>query len=175
MNKAAAFPQFRQQKFNNAVRYYTKSYEPDGVRLLVIRASGHLLYGVGDRAAALEAARVTLGRCEQVLAQDRNNGAAMGHGSIALAVLGQAERAKEWMNRALLVDPDNVDMRYNFACAFAIHLKDNDGAIEMLRPILAKVARAFVNYAKIDPDLEPIRGDPRFKAMIAQAEARLAG
>jgi len=26
----------------------------------------------------------------------------------------------------------------------------------------------------IDPDLDPIRDDPRFKAMIAKAEARLA-
>jgi adenylate cyclase len=175
VNKAAAFLSFGQQKFNDAVRYYTKAMS---LMEFDFSSSGLLVTcytALGDRPAALEAARVTLGRCEQVLAQDRNNGAAMGHGSIALAVLGQAERAKEWMNRALLVDPDNVDMRYNFACAFAIHLKDNDGAIEMLRPILAKVARAFVNYAKIDPDLEPVRGDPRFKAMIADAEARLAG
>ncbi len=35
--------------------------------------------------------------------------AVMGWGVIALACLGEAERAKEWMNRALLIDPDNMD------------------------------------------------------------------
>ena len=32
----------------------------------------------------------------------------------------------------------------------------------------------LLNHAKADPDLDPLRDDPRFKAMIAAAEARLA-
>jgi hypothetical protein len=31
-----------------------------------------------------------------------------------------------------------------------------------------------VNWMKIDPDLDRVRDHPRFKAMIAAAEARLA-
>ena len=34
-------------------------------------------------------------------------------------LLGQAESAKGWMSRALLIDPDNMNMRYNFACALS--------------------------------------------------------
>lgn len=78
------------------------------------------------------------------------------------------------MDRALLIDPENMDMRYNFACALAIHLNDADGALKILGPVLDSVAIGFVNYAKIDPDLDPVRGDPRFQSMIARAEARLA-
>jgi hypothetical protein len=33
---------------------------------------------------------------------------------------------------------------------------------------------AFLHHAKLDPDLDPIRNDPRVVAMIAAAEARLA-
>ena len=52
-----------------------------------------------------------------MLAQDPNNATAMGFGALALATLGEGERAKEWINRALLIDPDNMNARYNFACA----------------------------------------------------------
>jgi adenylate cyclase len=174
VNKSAALLSFRQRRFEDAIRYWENAIalmETD------FAAAGLLVTchtAIGNSQAALQAARVTLARAEKVLAQDRNNGAAMGHGSIALSVLGQIERAKEWMNRALLIDPDNMDMRYNFACALAVHLRETDGALEMLAPIFESVAADFVNYAKVDPDLDPIRDDPRFKAMIADAEARLA-
>src|SRR5207248_4703246 len=111
---------------------------------------------LGNHQAAVRAAEITLTRAEKVLAQDRNNGAAMGHGSDALAVLGQGERAKEWMNRALLIDPDNVNMRYNFVCALGMHLQDKDAALEMLGPALEKMGAGMIKHAKIDPDLAPI-------------------
>ena len=62
------------------------------------------------------AAKIAFERCAKILARDSNR-AASGHSSIALSVLGQKERAKEWMERALLVDPDNLTMRYNFVCS----------------------------------------------------------
>ncbi|HJW42781.1 MAG TPA: adenylate/guanylate cyclase domain-containing protein, partial [Rhizomicrobium sp.] len=174
VNKAAAFLSFQERHHHDAIRYWTKA---TSLMELDFHSANMLVTcytALGDRPAALEVARITLDRCEKVLAQDRNNGAAMGHISVVLAVLGQSERTKEMMNRAMLVDPDNMDMRYNFACTLATHLKDNDGAIELLRPILSKVPAAFVNYAKIDPDLDAVRGDPQFIQMIADAEARLA-
>ena len=36
------------------------------------------------------------------------------------------------------------------------------------------VAGGFLHHAKVDPDLDPLREDPRFKAMMAAAEERLA-
>jgi adenylate cyclase len=92
----------------------------------------------------------------------------------ALAVLGQAEQAKEWIVRALMIDADNLLMRYNFACALAVHLKDAEAALEQLTPVLEGGPARLIHAARTDPDLDPVRGDPRFAVMLAKAEARLA-
>ena len=78
------------------------------------------------------------------------------------------------MERALLVDPDNLTMRYNFVCTLANYLNDKDAALEMLGPAFEQTGRGLVNHAKIDPDLDGIRDDPRFKEMLAAAERRLS-
>jgi len=129
---------------------------------------------VGDSQAARRTAHIALSRAAKALTQDPNNGTVTAYSAYALATLGEAERAKERMNRALLIDPDNWNMRYNFACALLIHLKETDAALDLLGPVLEKVAIGFLNHAKADPDFIPLRDNPRFKAMISAAEARLA-
>jgi adenylate cyclase len=174
VNKCAAVLRFRQKRLEEAIRYFEKAVALEEMDF----ASAGLLItcytALGDSDAVKRAAEMALARAEKVLARDPNNGSAMGHGSDALAVLGQAERAKDWMSRALLIDPENLSMRYNFGCALAIHLKDNDAALEMLGPAFEKMGTGLVNHLKIDPDFDTIRDDPRFKEMLAAAERRLA-
>ena len=129
---------------------------------------------IGDAASARRAAQLGVARAEAAVAQDRSNGKALGMGATALAALGDIERAKEWTERALLLDPHNMVMRYNFACGFARDSADVGAALAMLDPVVEKATRAFLEHVKIDPDLDPIRTDPRFLAMIAAAETRLA-
>jgi adenylate cyclase len=78
------------------------------------------------------------------------------------------------MERALLIDPDNLLMRYNFACVLSQSLHDADGAIGMLESVLDRCPDAMVGYAKIDTSLDPLREDPRFVTMLSAAEARVA-
>ncbi len=129
---------------------------------------------LGDEANARRAAALTLARAETSAWQDANNGHAMACAVNALAVLGEAVRAKAWMQRALLVDPDNNLIRYNFACALAAHLGDPDAGLAMLAPILERDPAFCLEDAKIDPDLDALRGDPRFQALLAAAQAKVA-
>ncbi|HYX47197.1 MAG TPA: TIR domain-containing protein [Sphingomicrobium sp.] len=129
-------------------------------------------FGLGDRQSAKESAKMTLRQVEQVLAQDPSNGAAISFGVSALAALGEQDRAREWMERALLIDPDNLNMRYNFACAYARDLGDRDAAIRMLDSSLSRL-KGTIGNAEFDPDFDSIRDDPRFKKIIADAKERL--
>ncbi len=130
---------------------------------------------LGDEENTRRAATIALERAEKAVAQDRSNGFAMGVAVLALAGLGERERAKDWMNRALLIDPDNWVMRYNFACTLAASLNDPDAALDMLGQALERdVGSSLLHDFAVDPDLAGLRDDPRFQAMVAKAEERLA-
>ena len=128
---------------------------------------------VGDNERALDAARRTLALAEKLVLSEPSNGDIMAGAVGALAKLGAAERAKEWAERAMLLDPDNMNMCYNIACTLITDLQDFDAALEMLRPYLARVGNEALDWAKHDPDLDPIRSDDRFQEMLRQADARL--
>ena len=119
------------------------------------------------------AARIALARAESASRRDPSNGAALATGCVALAALGEAEQARDRSRRALLIDPNNMVMRYNLACALSSHLKDADGAVELLEDVLPKADAFWVSQTRLDPDFDPIRSDPRFAAMVSAAESRL--
>jgi adenylate cyclase len=129
---------------------------------------------LGDGESARRVARIVLERAERAVAQDRSNGSAMDAGVAALAALGETERARDWMDRALLIDPDNLQMRYNFACALATLLNEPEAALDMLGPALERDNGLLLHGLSSDPDLDGLRDDPRFQAMVSATKARLA-
>jgi adenylate cyclase len=165
---------YNQGRLAEAVPYFEKATAlattDTGTPMMLISCYTAL----GDGENARRVAKVALQRAEKVVAQDRSNGNALGAGVAALAALDEPDRARDWMRRALLVDPDNLLMRYNFACTLARSLGDPEMALGMLRPVLERDTGRLITAAPTDPNLAGLRGDPRFQAMLAAAEARLA-
>jgi adenylate cyclase len=174
VNLAAGQLNYVLRRFDKAIFHYEKAatiVETD------FRSAGMLVSSYsasGDKEGSRRAARRALERCEKIVAVEPDNGSAMGFAVGALAALGEAERAKEWAERALLLDPDNANLRYNFACSLITDLHDFDAALDMLAPRFETMGIEVLNWVKTDPDLDPIRDHSRFKTMLAAAEARLA-
>ena len=173
VNTAAARLYFTQRRLTDAIKYYEKAaalMESDFSSVSMLSTS---YKAIGDLDKMRQAARRMLARAERITTQEPDNGMALGYVVVSLCVLGEIERAKDVAKRAMLLDPDNLTMRYNIACGFAA-LHEFDVALNLLEPVLERDAAETVNWAKVDPDLDPIRDHPRFREMIALAEARLA-
>ncbi|TAM94619.1 MAG: TIR domain-containing protein [Rhodanobacteraceae bacterium] len=173
-NRAAGRLNYQLHRYEEAIRLYEKAV---GLMEGDLNSAGMLIscYTVlGNKDGMRGAAEFALKRAESILGRDQNNSSAIVYSAYALAALGEGERAKARMNRALVVDPDNWDMRYNFGCALNGHLKDKEAALRMLEPLFGTITDPLLRYLKADPDLESLHDDPRYQAMAAAAEARLA-
>jgi len=174
VNSAAGRWNYLTRRFPDAISYYEKAaaimetdYVAAGILISCYKANG-------DADGARRAAQRALVRIEKIVALEPDNGSAMGYAVGALAALGEAERAKEWAERALLLDPDNLNLHYNFACTLVLELHEFDAALDLLERAFEKLRIEAVNWAKTDPDLDLNRDHPRFKAILAGAEARVA-
>ena len=174
VNRSAGRLNYQLHRLDEAIRFYEKAAALMKTDLNSASILISCYTALGDTAGSRRAAELALERAEAVLAHDQNNSMVAGYSAYALAALGEGERAKARMQRALLIDPDNFNMRYNFGCALCMYLQDKEAALDMLGPVFDTITDAFLPYAKADPDLELLHDDPRYAAMVAAAEARLA-
>ncbi|MEO8548022.1 MAG: TIR domain-containing protein [Sphingomicrobium sp.] len=173
VNRESARILYRQGRMTEAARYFQKAVDIIETDYHAWGMLASAYQALGDQAGVKRAAEKMVSQSERVLAEDPSNAAALGIGAGGLAILGQVERAREWIERALLIDPENRNMQYNFACVTAVYLNDPDGAIDLLEPVLKEITISLYRNALIDPDLNGLRSMPRFQAMMAAAAKRL--
>jgi len=110
---------------------------------------------------------------ETALGRNPDNGAALAYGVLSFAAVGNFDRAREWIERALLLDPDNMYMRYNLAWPVLAFFDDREQALELLEPAFEKGGRTLISLASADRNLDSLRADPRFQQMLASAQERV--
>lgn len=171
VNVEAARLAFMEKRYADAIPHYEKAavLQSDFSSLGMLMTCYN---AIGDKAGERRSAERTLARVEPIVAREPDNGSALSFGLGALACLGQTERAKEWARRALLLDPDNLNMRYNIACAFIVDLHEIESGLDILEPVMSRFGKDRLDHAAADPDFASVRDHPRFQKMLADARAR---
>lgn len=156
---------FAQGKYQRAAGLYERALEikPDDyqAQLLLIQVYRSL----GLEAKALAAARKGIELAKNELVANPENPRAAYLGAIALAGLGESERAREWAASALAIDPDDVLTQYNVACVYSL-LGEAQPALDLLDRLLPQANHETKAWLQHDSDLAPLHGHPRWQKIL---------
>ena len=189
-----------EREFQEAMRLDPKSFEAAYFYGRACNAIGNLEEAAKwfERAVAVRpddfAAQMLLSNCYQALGRtddstkvmrkaydsarkhlelNPDNPRALYMGAAALSGLGESERAREWNRRALQMEPDDPSVLYNIACVFAREALPADAVAALSKA----VDNGFGHWQWIehDTDLDPVRSDPAFIALLERKPSAGAG
>lgn len=115
--------------------------------------------------------RVRLGALETIqrhLEMNPHDTRALYFGAQNLVLVGENEKGVELAERALGQDQDEPVVLYNVACFYALQ-GDPDRSIELLTKAVDE-GWGDKEWLETDSDLNTLRGDERFKALLARIE-----
>jgi adenylate cyclase len=173
LNKEAGRLSLRDRDLAKATAHYEKTVEVMESDFHAWAMLSTCRQALGETAKVREAAQKMVSESHKAIQQDPSNGGALGILAGGYAILGERERAREWIERALLIDPDNVNMKYNFACVLAGYVGDKEQAIQLLKRALSASSETLLKTVESDPDMDCLRGDPRFEKMLADTRKQL--
>lgn len=174
VNRETARMLFRHGRVREAIAYFEKAASINDTDWHNPNMLTTCYESIGDEAQMKRWATTVRERVQRAVDVDPTNGTALSAGAYALATLGDKDRSREWMRRALLLDPDNLVMRYNAACVVASRFADAEETLNMLEPFFERVTSAtWIWHAEADPDLGMVREQDRFKELLASAKQRL--
>lgn len=123
-----------------------------------------ILRGIGREHEAKAYARKAIKVVERHLDWHPDDTRALHLGAGSLILLGDIQRAEQWLYRALEIAPEDSILLYNVACNFAT-LGRTDEAIDFLEKAVEK-GTINAEWAKNDEDLMKLRGNPRFETLL---------
>jgi len=153
--------EFHQGKIKQAIDSFEKAveFDPDDYESPLLATT--MYQAAGNTEDALRMAKVGVERAERILQDYPDNQRAYYLGSAGLFVLGQHDRAKEWGELALQMNPDDPATRYNCACLFS-KFGDVERALALLENSV--ISRTWIEN---DADLDPLRDHPGYAAIVA--------
>lgn len=145
----------------------TVRLDPDDLPTLVLLATIQL--GLGNREAAAATGRraIAAGTIRLRLQPDDVRATYMLGG--AEINFGDRLRGLDHLARALEMAPNDFGTLYNVACGF-VHAAEPGRALDALERAVG-TGKGSRRWFENDPDLDPLRQDPRFKDLVARLKA----
>ncbi len=134
--------------------------QEDYQSLLLLSQSERML----GRDQDMSIARQSIVRARKQLALNPNDTRALSLGSGTLYEIGEEKEAFEWLNRALEINPEDSSVLFNGACLYA-KAGDISHALDLLERGFQR-GSGNKSWIAHDPDYEPLRNEPRFKAIL---------
>jgi adenylate cyclase len=156
-----------------AVVHFERAAQLSETNYINLSLAASCYRALGRVAECKAASARAIERMERDIAIRPDNAHALAHGSSDLIHLGEFERAKEWISRALMIEPDDLTNHYNLACSLA-QLNETEQALDLLEGYVEKMPASRIGWIKRDPDLVLLHDHPRYQALVARGEARLA-
>jgi adenylate cyclase len=156
-----------QGKLEEAVVFYEKAAElrVDDYQALIFASICYRTLGRIDEANV--AARRGIAAAERALAINAGESRALSIGAGTLQSLGETARAEEWARRAVQSAPTDPLMLYNLGCLYAVAGKTGLALDHLERSI--ELGMRNRDWLMTDPDLNSLRDDPRFAALLPEA------
>jgi adenylate cyclase len=86
-------------------------------------------------------------------------------GIAALIEMGENDRAREWIARALVIGSEDPLTQYNVACGYA-KLGETEQALDLLERMLPNVGEEIRMWIKHDSDFAGLHDQPRFQKLL---------
>jgi serine/threonine protein kinase/Flp pilus assembly protein TadD len=155
---------FQEGKLEEAVRHYQDAsrVRPEDYQALILMAAP--LKALGREEEMRAAMRQGLEVAEKHLELNPDDARALYLGAGALVQLGDRERGLDWTRRAYAIDSEDPGVLYNVACSYS-----NMGQVDDAMACLEKAVQngfGHREWFENDSDLDPLREDARFQALM---------
>jgi adenylate cyclase len=159
---------WKQGDLSKAMEHFERARAIDPADFQAPILSIALYRGRGEEAKAREAARQGARAVETHLEQHPDNPRAYILGAGAVLYLGDREKALQYVESALRIDPESEDTQYNAACFYA-NAGEHDKALDCLERGVHDP-----DWVDNDSDMDPLRDHPRFKALMKRIRSEAA-
>jgi serine/threonine protein kinase/tetratricopeptide (TPR) repeat protein len=122
-------------------------------------------HGLGRPAEAAATQRRALLLTERHIDSHPDDPRALYLGAGLLARIGDHVKSFDWARRAMAIDPEETSILYNVACVYSL-LGRTEDALNCLAKVMEH-GTFYKNWAAKDSDLDSLRSEPRFQALLS--------
>ncbi len=156
---------FQRGDLNKAAELYEQAsrLNPDDYQAVSLLVA--VYHGLGRAVEAAATQQRALQLAERHTESHPDDARALYLGAGILARMGDREKSSDWARRALAIDPEETSIIYNVACVYAL-LGRTEEALDCLGKVMDQ-GTFYKNWAAKDSDLDSLRSDPRFHALLS--------